>query len=1249
MPEYTDNFFDGLNNLGAVERKLDSALENAELVGSLPITEKDLEKLGCLIRDFFANERMDQVTERFHRRFPNCLAVFMVFEGVHEYQSGNYWGPLCQCLGVEQGTWTNGWRRFFLAFLKEHGFPQFQESSGHKYVTPILAHGGIPDYCLRDFFDHLLWPAIDQMWGDDAQEILADWGNHPSLKKFTDQPVRRFLQRGGSVATDFFERCLEMVYRTQEEDKVPKAQEVGLPERIVVRWQKWFRGRRKVHSQRPKGTRTQFRKPFIAFDPYDSRGIVLNLPEQLLPTATTSDAKPHWSIKSGGKETIVRVDLFRHETSFIKTGKKTHPILPARQYHLQLFTDSELVKQWHLKGMFDHGSALVFDPYNMKLLDPNKLSKQLIWLVYPKNAQLSSDDVVGLPSLPEAWCDYQACEVDLENPLGLQHEGHERRFSYEDPNVRPHFSGGVLAQEASDNEEGIPFYSELPALVIPEEHFSPKGTLVIIPQGVADPAKYKEIQGHELVSIAAKNGREVALSDERLLGKNVVGKFLLHWQWQGHDKKLYLWSVPSLKIDSPKLLVGAQQVQVSIVAPSTTKLELETEAVEVNSSHEADAIIHRLSIDAECTEIKGNLKYPLEAQLCEIPLTIQVPRLRWSIRGLQNQPSIDWQEHPISLTLAELEQANDLYFVFKTTHAVQGLEFQSLVLRGTEQEPMETCKPERGHVPRFYLRKFLRNTIATTQLGKYSIALRLSHPERGRKEILVLQIRRPLKVSNLAVSSKVENDQLLLSISWRGGNHIKGLILRLWNLWKPWQEPWIVDDIDDRNSVERSEPLSERSPGYYRVQFDVNDPWGPKIPRPSGDAPDVSDHKIGSGSWESHLSTLSGVSGVLEHFFANQISQVQPDPPESQLTEITPDEIQQVLKQAHLVEQEYRRKGLCAFHSHLQKRVSPVAFFEAVLRDPKLATKRLLRLLVGIGVAQDPETRLWFLKQAETLDEETKQTFWEWWVPFGLWTELPSEGINHDRLMEFSERYLDVLEDNTDIVLWGTNWRSKHADKHNRIDLRGHEVWYTNRHEETKHFYDKIKEKSIPFPNTFRRDTDSGHGRVHQIAFTIDITVLAQRLIARCFCEEEEGKWSKLGFQVFETFPDLYIFNLCLIEMEYRVFNDFPNVDLKISTYGISMPHLQFKAKQLLQGSSDEFRKVDVSITDLGLVVESKFYPFSKLHRYRWQYLHEDWSTKMWFDFDEKTLFLDEVDSLIRTPLCRYLRCIMLNLIIERI
>jgi len=1246
MPEYTDNFFDGLDNLGAVERKLDSTLENAELVGSLPITEKDLEKLGRLIRGLITNERMDQVTKMFCRRFSRCLAVFMVFEGVYEYQAGDYWGPLHRRLQVEKGSWRQDWGRFFLAFLAKHSFPRFQEIKGHRYVAPILAHGGIPNYCLNDFFAHLLWPAVDQMWGDDAQEILADWGNHSSLKAFTDKPVRRFLQRGGSVATDFFERCLEMVYRTQEEDKVPKAQEVGLPERIVAEWQNWFREQRLIHSQRPKGTRSQFRKPFITFDPYSSKGIVLNLPEQLLPTATTSDAKPHWSIRSDDEETTVVVDLFRHDASFRKTGGKTYPIPPARQYHLQLFTGSEPVKQWHLKGISDRGSALVFDPYNMKLLDPNKRSKQLIWLVYPKNAQLSSDDVEELPSFPETWCDYQACGVDLENPLVLQYEGHRLRLAYEDPNARPHFSDGVLAQEASDNEEGVPFYSGLPALVIPEEHFSPKGKLVIIPQGVATPAKYKEIQGHELASVVTKDGHEVTLSDERLLGENAVGKFLLHWQWQGHDKKLYLWSVPGLKIDSPKLLVGTQQAQISIAAPSTTKLELENETVGVNSSHEADSIIHRLSITPDCTKIKGNLNYPLETQTCRISLTIQVPRLRWGIMGLQGQPSVDWQEDPIVLTVAELEQANDPCLVFKTTHVVQDLEFQSLVLRGTEQTPMETCKPERGHVPRFYLRKFLQNTIAATQLGKYSVSLRLSYPGHGR--IRVLQIRRPLKISNLAVRSKVGNDQLRLSISWQGGNHIKGLILRLWNLWKPWQEPWIINDIDDRNSVERSEPLSERSPGYYRVQLDVVDPWGPsKIPRPSGEASDVPDQKIGSGSWKTHLSTVSGVSGVLEHFFANQVSQVQTEPP-SRLTEITSDEIQQVLEQAHLVEQEYGEEGLYAFHSHLRKYLSPVAFFEAVLKDPKLATKPLLRLLAGIGVAQDPETRFWFLRRAETLDEETKQMFWEWWVPFGLWTQLPSEGINHDRLRELSERYLDLVGDN-DIMLWGTTWRNKHADQHNRIDLRGHEVWYTNRHEEIKHFYDKIKEKSILLPNTFRRDTNSGHGRVHQIAFTIDITVLAQRLIARCFCEEEEENWSKLGFQVFETFPDLYIFDLCLIEMEYRIFNDFPNADLKISTYGISMPHLQFKAKQLLQGSSDEFHKVDVSITDLGLVVESKFYPFSKLHRYRWQYLHEDWSTKMWFDFDEKTLFFDEVDSPIRTPLCRYLRCIMLNLIIEKI
>lgn len=56
-----------------------------------------------------------------------------------------------------------------------------------------------------------------------------------------EEPTRRFLLYGDDAASDFLVRSVQMMYQTEKEKNVPSADGIGLPERVVTRFEEWWK------------------------------------------------------------------------------------------------------------------------------------------------------------------------------------------------------------------------------------------------------------------------------------------------------------------------------------------------------------------------------------------------------------------------------------------------------------------------------------------------------------------------------------------------------------------------------------------------------------------------------------------------------------------------------------------------------------------------------------------------------------------------------------------------------------------------------------------------------------------------------------------------------------------------------------------------------------------------------------------------------------------------------------------------
>ncbi len=263
---------EGCHNLFEIEKRLNAQLSNVTLLGQIPLNDPDTQLLRTIIKDELARDftRVEQCGRL-------SFACFLVGFGVEHYDGGTYWTKVQNYLGQAGQAKQHQWGETFLGTLERYKLTIFPNPVGLKYVTPILLHGGIPDSDLPSFFGNVLYPVVSSKLDvevSDAEQLVAEWSE---LYQKTDIPVQRFLEYGGKPAADFLSRCLEMTRATYSGEPLPSAQELGLPERIVQRFEQWWQG-----FQQPTLLEQQIRlsRPRIERDAWGEVRCVL--PEQII-------------------------------------------------------------------------------------------------------------------------------------------------------------------------------------------------------------------------------------------------------------------------------------------------------------------------------------------------------------------------------------------------------------------------------------------------------------------------------------------------------------------------------------------------------------------------------------------------------------------------------------------------------------------------------------------------------------------------------------------------------------------------------------------------------------------------------------------------------------------------------------------------------------------------------------------------------------------------------------------------------
>lgn len=822
-----------------VTKHLDDVDLLGEIVAKLPQEAPVL--LGSLIGDLVRKFGWEEATEILERKYPHSFAVYLVAQGLQGYEAGNFWSAVRKTTRLDLSPKEqSAWGQLFEKIVMDMGGPPFPILEGHRYVTPILLHGGIPKYCLPDFFQYFLQISVTraEYAALSAPDFLEERLSQSAVQSEVDKPVIRFLKYGGRVAEDFFERCRELAFVTAEKGKVPSPEEVGLPAQVVESYQTWIHGKI-VHLQRPQA---KYFKPKLLFDPWHY-GVTLFLPPQRL-----SNPRVTWRIHADTQL------LEEKEEVAATSGGSYIPLpVPTSEYRVELVLhrqgeEGEISegdqRVWHLPGIEENCPIMFFDSRTRELIVRGEiLPASYIWVIRSPCVELRTEPTEALqvterfPRLPWEWTEFQAEEIDLRkvHKISVSKEGRTLCEFYVREQKQPFLEGG---RTLPVDDDGPPLYiGDPPAVCIPlppVKRGLRRWHVQLRSEGPAYPMIDRAWNLGELAS-SSHEETTVKLGLVDLLGVSPMGTYQVTVRGPlGNRSKLAFRIIPKLEV------AGLENPQPPPGGSMSPALLLETSPeIEVHPQSGAKGCRLVKSVDSlglyECyvdenicnIPLRFSLQRPARKLVC-VDVSLLLRRLRWRlILNRQHAMKEDWKTKPLCVPIEAIEQADQPYlFVDLFGGVYEGIQARlDLEADDGQVVQQEHCVLKKGQrYLRFLLSAYL-DTMRHMASAEYKFRLTLRNVPGWAEQVCfhVLTVTRQFIVENL------DYDCLLqVNLRWSSPVRLRNRLVRLRSRWCPWLRPVevpIPDKIDNEYSFVKA--LEELPPGEYSLEFDVQTDWAP--------------------------------------------------------------------------------------------------------------------------------------------------------------------------------------------------------------------------------------------------------------------------------------------------------------------------------------------------------------------------------------------------------------------------------------
>jgi hypothetical protein len=478
--------------------------------------------------------------------YPLLSAFFLVGRGIASYASGDFWSAT--------KIVTRDQRRVGQAFesaLQEFDletFPQFTEKErAHRFVSVILAHGGIPSSMASQFLRECLLPALRHGDAETGADLVILWRKDPPT--WFPPAVRRFLLNGGETAIGLLDRLIDLA-AARREDVVAAGNRFGLPRYLADAFL--------AIPEKEVSRAGIWPRPRVRVDPWDGAGPILHLPA-IGPEIATN---VRWLVTVGAGQ--------RREVSGQRWALDPDPIplMPADYWIIEGSGDRSS-RSFRLEAFADN-PVVCFDNSGAYVSDSGGIHADSAWVLAAPGTTLVSVEGEGVRTLPAGetgaplsgpWRGYSLSRYDLRGvdvllPTAHGHPAGSIRVTREASRVE-FLTTAVrdVAGQAGESVFAIPPVLSLPA-------GSSWRVVITDPEG----------QSRETTIKTADVPHSHDLSG---LLENAVGRYELNVMGRlGEDVRTAFMIVPDLVAETPEVpLASSAEVDVAVRAdPAKVRL-----------------------------------------------------------------------------------------------------------------------------------------------------------------------------------------------------------------------------------------------------------------------------------------------------------------------------------------------------------------------------------------------------------------------------------------------------------------------------------------------------------------------------------------------------------------------------------------------------------------------------------------------------------------------------------------------------
>ena len=819
----------------SLNRSLIDRLTGARVVGEIGVTARLHEEIVEAVSEL--SKRGHAVPARWGDQYPGLVAAYLVTEGIFRYRSGSFWPELSvpALLGPNP---RQGLCESFDRALDHLGLEPFYDmvaaEGAQRYVSRILAHGGIPVSSLSDYF-RVLHAALARGLGS-APDILEHWRSRPSSFSLADVPVARFLVWGGPLAVDFLDRSIDLVAevgasgpgalgprdsgpRASESDTWAIARSVGLAPYIVA----GYLDHRANHPDEVTDAdqvRALSHPPTVEIDPWDPRGPFVRLP------AVDREELAIWAVNNGDRQH--RFEAWRHQSRDV-------PLHRASAWSVSCTIGEKAPRLTVFEAQL-RSPVLLFDPADGRYIPASSgVRSASVWALRPTDDQVeiravAADGTVEPPDIVEVlpdqggqWSGYRVDEISLVGLRALEVDagGAAVRIPTGDPTGGTSLETEPLAGVTS--VAGVPVFDQWPVVSLPAD-IDPSTVVVRLRIGYeewttrsADMCERLDGSDQYRIRICPPGRSRSSVSRADLVVRTRLGS----------DLRLSFGVIDGLTVSRPDRIALPRDPAPTVHVVVGDELWLDGRTGVTSASFSAAAGATDVAVAVSGAE-------------GDVALRVRVDRLLWGI-GRASEPLTELGAEVRLIDESDILDGEVNMIAVRAGRPGVDVTL-GLYSRGwvRQQVPARSTSGREGRQT-LSLAPF-RDTIADMTSGGLVFVLTV-----GAVPIEVARVRSSFVAANLVVTARVASRSTHLSITWDHVKQMSGRVLRLWSRSRPWDPP-VTERIPDSTVGEHLCTIDDLLPsGDYLVEIVIDDGWT-TTPRPRGAVDGVIEVTVGDAA-----------------------------------------------------------------------------------------------------------------------------------------------------------------------------------------------------------------------------------------------------------------------------------------------------------------------------------------------------------------------------------------------------------------